>query len=132
MSAIQSTSNLEYLGPKSQREVNALLARAHVYVNTSTFEGFANTFIQAWMREVAVVSLQVDPDGVLADESVGIYAGSEDKLLCAVRSLLEDPVLRADYAARGQRYAMQVHSIQNAQRLVQLIEAGAVARDTHD
>jgi len=129
MSAIHSTPNLEYLGPKSQREVNELLARAHVYVNTSTFEGFANTFIQAWMRAVAVVSLHVDPDGVLTDKAVGIHAGSEDNLIRAVRSLIEDPALRTDYASRGQRYATQSHSIQNAQRLVQLIDAGAVDRE---
>jgi glycosyltransferase involved in cell wall biosynthesis len=81
MAAIRATPNLEYLGEKSQDEVNELLARAHIYVNTSLFEGFANTFIQAWMRDVAVVSLHVNPDGVFDREGVGIHAGSEDELM---------------------------------------------------
>jgi glycosyltransferase involved in cell wall biosynthesis len=129
MASIRDTPNLEYLGQKTQREVNELLARAHVYVNTSAFEGFANTFIQAWMRDVAVVSLHVNPDGVLDHESVGIHAGSEDQLTLAVRSLIDEPALRADYAARGRRYATQSHSMKNAHRLVQLIDAGTVDRE---
>ena len=32
-------------------------------VNTSDYEGFSNTFIQAWMRRVPIASLHVDPDG---------------------------------------------------------------------
>jgi len=122
MSDIRSTPNVDYLGRKSQREVNELLARAHVYVNTSEFEGFPNTFIQAWLREVAVVSLHVNPDGVLDHERVGIHAGSEEQLTCAVRKLIEDPVLRADYGARGRRYAIRMHSKQNAQKLIPLLD----------
>jgi glycosyltransferase involved in cell wall biosynthesis len=129
MANIQSTPNLEYRGQQSQREVNELLAHSHIYVNTSEFEGFANTFIQAWMRDVAVVSLHVNPDGVLDRERVGIHAGSEEELTHAVRRLIDDTALRADYVARGRLYATQSHSIKNAQRLVQLIDAGRVDRD---
>jgi glycosyltransferase involved in cell wall biosynthesis len=126
MATIQATPNLEYLGQKSQREVNELLAHSHIYVNTSTFEGFANTFIQAWMREVAVVSLNVNPDGVFDHERVGICAGSEDQLARAVRNLIEDEASRAAYAARAMRYVTQFHSTQNAQKLVQLLDVEAI------
>jgi glycosyltransferase involved in cell wall biosynthesis len=125
MAAIRSTPNLEYLGEQSQDEVNELLARAHIYVNTSQFEGFANTFIQAWMREVAVVSLHVNPDGVFEREGVGVHAGSEDELMRAVRQLIVDAALRGGYTSRGLRYAMRSHSMQNVQRLIELIDAGA-------
>lgn len=123
MASIEATSNLEYLGEKRQDEVNELLARAHIYVNTSLFEGFANTFIQAWLRDVAVVSLNVNPDGVFDGEGVGIHAGSEDELARAVRRLIADAPLRSGYVLRGQRYAARSHSMQNVQRLVQLIDA---------
>ena len=124
MAAIRATPNLEYVGEKSQEEVNELLAHAHVYVNTSQFEGFANTFIQAWMRDVAVVSLRVNPDGVFDREGVGIHAGSEEELARAVRSLIADASLRSGYVLRGQRYAARSHSMQNVQRLIQIIDAG--------
>jgi glycosyltransferase involved in cell wall biosynthesis len=132
MASIEATPNLEYLGEKSQDEVNELLARAHIYVNTSLFEGFANTFIQAWMRDVAVVSLYVNPDSVFDREGVGIHAGSEDELARAVRRLIADATLRSGYVLRGQRYAAQSHSMQNVQRLIQLIDASPGERSLAD
>jgi len=126
--SIDATPNLQYLGRRSHEEVNALLDRAHVFVNTSTHEGFPNTFIQAWMRDVAVVSLGVDPDAVLARKRVGIAAQSEAELADAVRRLLDQPDLRAGYARRGREHAAANHSLGNAKQLVDLIGAwrGAV------
>src|SRR5680860_260954 len=46
---VKRLENLSYLGGRPQGEVNAVLARAHIFVNTSVQEGFPNTFIQAWM-----------------------------------------------------------------------------------
>lgn len=121
MRNIQSAANLEYLGQKTHAEVNELLARSHIFVNTSTHEGFPNTFIQSWLRDVAVVSLSVDPDGVLERERVGIAAHTEIVLQEAVRKLVEDPDALADFAKRGREHAVAHHSLGNTRRLVDLI-----------
>src|SRR5690606_40570488 len=55
--------NVRFLGALPHDEVNAYIARAKVLLNTSTVEGFPNTFLQAWARAVPVVSL-FDPDGI--------------------------------------------------------------------
>ncbi len=127
MQQVRATPNVEYVGQRSHAEVNELLARAHVFVNTSLHEGFPNTFIQAWMREVPVVSLHIDPDGVLDREAVGIHAPTEEGLAQVVRMLVTDPVKRAEYAARARRHAMQRHSMQNARLLAQLIDGGEIS-----
>jgi glycosyltransferase involved in cell wall biosynthesis len=121
MARIGRTQNLKYLGAKSQDDVNALLARAHIFVNTSLHEGFPNTFIQAWLRRVAVVSLTVDPDGVLKRRQVGIVAHAEPELAQAVRRLIEHPDIREGFAERGFRHADAHHSIRNARELIGLI-----------
>ena len=123
MRGIEGTSNLLYWGYKSHAEVNELLARAHILVNTSTQEGFPNTFIQSWLRDVAVVSLQVDPDRVLELQQVGVIAHTEAGLLAAVRSLLENHELRAAYARRGRDHAIANHSLRNVRELVRFIGA---------
>ena len=123
MQGIEATENLRYLGQLSHEEVNELLARSHVFVNTSTQEGFPNTFIQSWLRDVAVVSLQVDPDGVLSRERVGIAAGTEEELVAAVRRLIEDPSQRAALAARGRQHAIAHHSLRNAGELMRVIDS---------
>jgi glycosyltransferase involved in cell wall biosynthesis len=122
MHDIGATENLRFLGTRSLAEVNQLLARSHIFVNTSTHEGFPNTFIQAWLRDVVVVSLSVDPDGVLAQKKVGIAAQSEPALAAAVRGLIDDALRRAAYAQRGRDHALACHSLRNADALVALID----------
>jgi glycosyltransferase involved in cell wall biosynthesis len=125
---MQRTANLEYLGPRTQAEVNAILATAHVFVNTSAHEGFPNTFIQAWSREVAVVSLHVDPDGLLTTQRLGMFCGgSQEQLASNVRQLLADPALRAQYTARGSAHARSQHSLTNAYVLADLFETREAA-----
>ncbi len=123
MRSIEATPNLQYVGHKTLAEVNELLARAHIFVNTSTHEGFPNTFVQAWLRDVAVVSLSVDPDQVLERQHVGIAAHSESELIAAVRTLIEKPDVRASYALRGRDHATASHSLRNAEEQVRLIDS---------
>jgi glycosyltransferase involved in cell wall biosynthesis len=121
MTDIAAAPNLEYVGPKSHSEVNELLARAHIFVNTSAHEGFPNTFIQAWLRDVAVVSLNVDPDGVLDGKQVGIIAHSEPALCQSGRRLIEDAGARAAFVRRAREHALLHHSLRNVQDLTRLI-----------
>jgi len=128
MRSIKETANLQYVGPKSQTAVNELLARAHIFVNTSTHEGFPNTFVQAWFREVAVTSLSVDPDHALERDKAGILAHSESGLYAAVRQLIDDAAVREAYAKRGREHANTFNSLRNAQVLIGLIDRYAGSR----
>jgi glycosyltransferase involved in cell wall biosynthesis len=122
---MQDIPNLQYLGAQSQAEVNQLFARSHVFVNTSRYEGFPNTFIQAWMREVPVVSLQVDPDRLLEVQKLGMVCeDSEQQLAAAVRKLVTDADTRLQYARRAREYALTRHSMANAMGLAELLETG--------
>ena len=115
--------NFVYLGRRSQEEVNALLAEAHVLVNTSQWEGFPNTFIQAWMRKVPVVSLNVNPDKVFDKENIGFYSRSYEKLREDVKRLIENDELRESMGNDAQIYSYANHSAKNVQRVIKLLEA---------
>lgn len=122
LSTIQNNSSVSYLGERSQDEVNLLLAEAHILVNTSSYEGFPNTFIQAWMREVPVVSLDVDPDGVLDRENIGRFAGTYDSLLGIVNKLLVDERARQEIGITARKYAENNHSLINRERIITELE----------
>jgi glycosyltransferase involved in cell wall biosynthesis len=128
MSQIEGATNVDYLGPLSQEEVNAQLNGAYAFVNTSLYEGFPNTFIQAWLRRVPVVSMAVNPDGILEAASVGLLAPTEDRLVEAVRRLLENTTVREELARNAGVYAREYHSMKNVARLSQLIEDAASLR----
>jgi len=123
ISKMQNIDNLEYKGELSIEEVNKQLCETHILVNTSKYEGFPNTFIQAWMRNVPVVSLQVDPDDVLKKKKVGFYSGSFRNLIKDVLRLIENSKLREEMGQRARNYAIENHMIEkNINRIVKLIE----------
>jgi glycosyltransferase involved in cell wall biosynthesis len=125
---IASLPNLTYLGQLNQAEVNEQLNGAYAFVNTSVYEGFPNTFIQAWLREVPVISLAVNPDGILDRAAVGIHARTETALTEAVRRLVEDRVLRNQLARNAGQHAREYHSLRNAERLAQVIDSALASR----
>lgn len=70
-------ANLRIVEHLPAHEVWDWLRRARVLVNTSRFEGFPNTFLQSAVSGVPIVSLEVDPDGMLARHGCGVCAGGE-------------------------------------------------------
>lgn len=121
-------SNLEYLGELPIEKVNQVLCAAHVFVNTSIYEGFPNTFIQAWMREVPVVSLHLDPDNVLKKNEIGFRSGNAEQMAKDVEMLTSDAALRQEMGRRARRYALEQHDLStNIDRLESFMEG--MARD---
>jgi glycosyltransferase involved in cell wall biosynthesis len=123
LAAIAATPNVDYRGALSQSAVNSLLEETDLLVNTSDHEGFSNTFIQAWMRRVPVVSLRVDPDRLLSRGGLGAVAGGdEEQLYDSVASLLDDPDRRAAIGARARCYALEHHAESNIETLARLLD----------
>jgi glycosyltransferase involved in cell wall biosynthesis len=122
---IAAAPNLTYLGQLDQDEVNAQLEGAYVFVNTSLYEGFPNTFIQAWLRGVPVVSLTVNPDGIFDNEAVGVHSGTEERMTEVIRYLVENRSHRDRLAGNARNQARELHSMKNAERLAQIID-GAI------
>src|SRR5260221_3633590 len=83
-------ANLTFHGRLSYWDANDLYGRSRVFVNTSDVEGFPNSYLQAWIRGVPVVTL-IDPDSVIEREGLGIAAKSPDQIPDAIRHLLRDP-----------------------------------------
>jgi len=120
---IQRIKNLRYLGKQSLDEVNERFAQAHIFVNTSLAEGFPNTFIQAWMRKVPVVSLNINTDGIFDNKQLGFYSETYEKMVEDVVSLIENADLRTKMGKCAQQYAYAQHSLKNAEKLISLLQA---------
>ena len=118
---ISEVPNLSYYGRKSIEEVNLILAKSHLLVNTSLYEGLPNTFIQAWMRKVPVVSLHVDPDGVISSKSIGYCVGDYSEMFKKLVELINDSLLRDQMGKLAQSFAFEEYSKENIRLLMNFI-----------
>jgi glycosyltransferase involved in cell wall biosynthesis len=118
---IGQISNLSYLGPLPQSEVNKLIAKSQVLVNTSQYEGFSNTFIQAWMRKVPVITLNINPDNIFKHHRIGYCAeGSYMKLLQYTDLLVSNRDLLQEMGEESMKYAFEFYSLKNIEKIVDI------------
>lgn len=114
---IRQIKNLEYLGEQHFEAVEERMLQAHIFVNTSDAEGMPNTYIQAWMRGMPVVALNVDPDDVLKTEKIGFHSRSVAQLVTDVKQLIENHSLRQEMGCRARSFAEKKHSLANIDRI---------------
>lgn len=103
-------------------DTGALFDRARVFLNTSSVEGFPNTFLQAWIRGVPVVSF-FDPDGLLRRLQLGRAANSLDDMREAIRALLDVEAYRENIGRRAREFAAREFTGSVASRYIELLEA---------
>jgi glycosyltransferase involved in cell wall biosynthesis len=68
---LRQLPNVTLTGPLGRRETLERIAAAKALVNTSPHEGFPNTFLEAWALGTPVISLYVDPGGVIRRNHLG-------------------------------------------------------------
>lgn len=83
--------NVEFLGYLTRRDVPAFLFKAVALLNTSHYEGFSNTFLEAFSVGTPVITSEsVDPDNIIAKNGLGISVRNNNAFPAAVKELFED------------------------------------------
>ena len=92
--------------------IDDFFCRAKLFVNTSSYEGFPNTFVQAAMHGTPILSLSLDPDGVLAQHGIGRSAnGSFERLVALSKQLCNSGDVRHKMGLLGIQYAEEQHDL---------------------
>ncbi len=109
--AARDVDNLKLMPRQAREQVLQLIDGCIAVVLTSRFEGMPNVFLEAWARGVPVLSLHFDPDGLIEQEGLGIFAGgSWERFIAGAETLRDNPELRAEIGARARSYIEQAHS----------------------
>jgi glycosyltransferase involved in cell wall biosynthesis len=109
------------LGPVRYADTGKLFDRARIFLNTSSIEGFPNTFLQAWIRAVPVVSF-FDPDGLVNRLQLGRIASSLDDMREAIRGLLDVHTYRENIGQRAREFAVREFTSGVAARYIERLE----------
>ncbi len=98
-------AGVEFLGHVPLEDVNQLLCKASLLVNTSYGEGFPNVFLQAWLRETPVVTSGIDPDGLIERKGMGVVSKGLEGVEREIRFLLKNEVARTEMGRRARFFA---------------------------
>jgi len=98
----RTMKNVTLHGPASRDRVAEFYKRAKLVCCTSDFEGFPNTFLEAWSYGLPIVST-FDPDGLIAGKGLGQVGRTVAELAAGIRTLLAspEPWQRASQACRA-------------------------------
>jgi glycosyltransferase involved in cell wall biosynthesis len=103
--------NLMLADQVSLPDTEALFKFSDLLVNTSVVEGFPNTFLQAGAHGVPIVTMGVDPDGMLSQHGCGrVGDGTSVGLAHDVEALLNDSAAYAAASTASSRWVQERHA----------------------
>jgi len=114
--------NFQYVGGVGLKSGNELFEKADLFISTSHYEGLPNTFIQACMHAVPIISLNSDPDGMIKREKIGAVCQNFDELVNKVSYWIKNEDERKKAGARAYAYAQKAFNIEKVvDNLLELI-----------
>ncbi|MGH6876530.1 MAG: glycosyltransferase family 4 protein [Rhizomicrobium sp.] len=110
LESLRTLPNVRLIGYLRRSDVPDFLARATALLCTSHYEGFSNTFLEAFAAGTPVVTRRgVDPDSIIADNGLGRVADDDDRLPAMVRDVHNTAPARFDALARKCRNYVALH-----------------------
>lgn len=85
---VRSTKNITFIDKVPHNQIDTYFREAKLFLNTSVYEGFPNTFIEAWKNATPVVSIRVDPDDVIERHRLGYRSGTVQNACRQIRRLM--------------------------------------------
>ena len=107
--------NIHFVGKISRQEMPNIYKNATILLNTSIYEGFPNTFLEAWSYGIPVIST-VDPDNIIAKNKLGFSSPEQKKLINIIKKLLGDESTWSQFSLNSYNYYAQHHEIEMVQK----------------
>lgn len=126
MERARQMPNVTVHGPVAWENVWDYYRQAACLLCTSDYEGFPNTFLEAWSQSLPVVST-FDPDDLIACRELGLVAGDIPGLAAAIRRLLESPDLYRCLSQNARQYYLENHVVEVAMLRFERVFLNAVS-----
>jgi glycosyltransferase involved in cell wall biosynthesis len=102
--------NVRFIESVPYSQVQRHYDRARVFVNTSEWEGWPNSFIQAGLGRAALLSLAVNPDDIFGLYRPGFHAEQDfGKLVDGAKSMMADTSGLERMQAGCERFVNEMH-----------------------
>jgi len=102
--------NVDFVERVPYHEIQDVYDGAKIFVNTSEWEGWPNSFIQSGLGAAALLSLDVNPDGLFEKYRLGICAeGDFQKMVAGARAMLADCAALESMQKECARFVGEMH-----------------------
>ena len=109
----EKISNLKFIEFVKFSEIDDYFKKAKVYINTSIYEGFPNTFLQAFKYGTPVISLNVNPNNIFDKYNIGYYCNNNfDLLKEKLSELMQNSALQEMVGRNSYSYVSKFHDIE--------------------
>jgi glycosyltransferase involved in cell wall biosynthesis/SAM-dependent methyltransferase len=108
-------TNIKFLGKICRDEMPNIYKNATLLLNTSIYEGFPNTFLEAWSYGVPTVC-SVDPDDIINSHNLGYATIIQEELTEALKKLVNNRQQWKQCSLNSIRYYTKNHSLDQVQR----------------
>lgn len=110
---ISSVKNITYVDYVDSDCIQSYFDKAQCLVNTSTYEGFPISFLQAGFGATPIVSLSVDPDSIITNHDLGYFCGGNfDRMVQCIQAIDDQWINRCGYNAYT--YVSTYHTVEKA------------------
>ncbi len=109
---ISNCRNIKYIDYVLNNKILQYYKRARIYLITSEQEGFSNTMMEAMLSQCAVLSLNVNPNGLFSSNEKGLYSkGSFDLFINNFKQLISDDNLVKRLGENAHNYIVSNHKL---------------------
>ncbi|TFG12836.1 MAG: glycosyltransferase [Promethearchaeota archaeon] len=108
----QKMSNLQFIEFIPFEEIDTFFNKASMFINTSVYEGFPNTFLQALKNNTPIISLNVNPNNLIDRHNLGFYCYNDiEEMKEKVSYLAQNKKLRQQMGDNAYSYFKKYHNI---------------------
>ncbi|MCF7866681.1 glycosyltransferase [Candidatus Woesearchaeota archaeon] len=118
----ESYKNLTFKEHISFKEANNYFEQSKLFINTSSAEGFPNTFLQACNFKVPIISLKINPDKILEKFKLGVSCDNKFiNLYNSVKLFIKNTKHRKKIQSTQHMYLKKNHDAKNNSELLRKI-----------
>lgn len=111
ISQLKIFSNVTFVGYLRRTEIPNFLKSSYLLLNTSYYEGFSNTFLEAWYCGTPVVTtINANPDNLIGKHNLGEVANDFPTLPLSIQKILRyDDISYHNLAINCRNYVKKYH-----------------------
>ena len=106
----RTLKNVVLHGPVARERVSEFYRKARIMCCTSDYEGFPNTFLEAWSQGLPIVST-FDPDNLIANNHMGHVASDQQGLADGIHVLLNNSRQWQEASQAARQYYLSNHTV---------------------